>query len=56
MTNASSPLLTVPMAIGTQTGPLMVMMHRLIASLVRCYAGEQRKLEIPTRVNVDETA
>ena len=28
-------------------GPLMVMFHRLVASLVRCYAGEQKNLEFP---------
>ena len=32
-----------------QRGPLMVMLHRLVASLVRCYAGEAKKLEIPRR-------
>lgn len=31
-----------------QTGPLMVMLHRLAASLARCYMGESRRLEIPT--------
>ena len=32
---------------GEQKGPLMVMMHRLVSSLVRCYAGETKILEIP---------
>jgi len=41
-------VLTHPMQLGDQTGPLMVMLHRMIASLVRCYAGEQKQLEIPT--------
>ncbi len=41
-------LLAQPLALGDQTGPLMVMLHRLVASLVRCYAGESRVLEIPT--------
>lgn len=41
-------VLTQPMRLGDQTGPLMVMLHRMVASLVRCYAGESRTLEIPT--------
>jgi len=41
-------VLTQPMKLGDQTGPLMVMLHRMMASLVRCYAGEQKQLEIPT--------
>lgn len=49
-------LLTLPMTLGTQTGPLMVMLHRLTASLVRCYAGEQKKLEIPTVCPIDHPA
>jgi len=32
---------------GTQTGPLMVALHRMVASLVHCYQGESRRLEIP---------
>lgn len=28
-------------------GPLMVQLHRYVASLVRCYQGEDRQLEIP---------
>ena len=40
-------ILTQPMKLGEQTGPLMVMLHRLVASLTRCYAGEQKQLEIP---------
>jgi len=34
-------------ASGDQTGPLMVMLHRQVASLVRCYAGEARRIEVP---------
>ncbi len=41
-------ILTTPMVLGDQTGPLMTMLHRLLASLTRCYAGEQKQLEIPT--------
>jgi len=40
-------VLTQRMKLGDQTGPLMVMLHRLAASLVRCYAGEAKQLEIP---------
>lgn len=29
------------------TGPLMVQLHRYVASLVRCFQGEARSLEIP---------
>lgn len=46
-------LLTTPMTLDEQTGPLMVMLHRLAASLVRCYAGEQKKLDIPTRAAIE---
>ena len=46
--------LTVPMQLGgadePQRGPLMVQMHRYVASLVRCYAGEAKRLEIPEAV------
>jgi CRISPR-associated protein Cas1 len=40
-------LLTLPMRLGEQTGPLMVMLHRTVASLARCFAGEAKRLEIP---------
>ena len=40
-------VLNTTMQLANQTGPLMVMLHRLVASLVRCYAGEQKHLEIP---------
>ncbi len=40
---------------GDQTGPLMVMLHRLLASLVRCYAGESRRLEIPVPASVEDS-
>jgi CRISPR-associated protein Cas1 len=43
-------LLIQPMQLGEQTGPLMVMFGRLVASLVRCYTGEAKKLEIPTPI------
>lgn len=37
--------------LGETTGPLMVQLHRMVASLVRCYRGEAEKLEIPERVD-----
>ncbi len=40
-------LLTHPMQLDDETGPLMVMLHRMVASLVQCYAGESRTLRIP---------
>lgn len=40
-------LLVTPMSLGDQSGPLMVMLHRLATSLVRCYTGEQKRLGIP---------
>ncbi len=40
-------LLTRTVRLKDQTGPLMVMLHRLVASLVKCFAGEQKLLEIP---------
>jgi len=33
--------------IGVFSGPLMVGLHRTAASLARCYAGKQKKLELP---------
>ena len=44
-------LLTVEIEVGGQKGPLMVALERLTASLVRCYAGEQKDLELPTLWN-----
>ncbi len=32
---------------GDETGPLMVCMHRYVASLIRCYRGETKQLLIP---------
>jgi len=40
-------LLTLEVRCADQTGPLMVALHRMVASLVRCYAGESKRLEIP---------
>lgn len=33
--------------IGETTGPLMVGLHRTAASLVRCFAGEQKEMDLP---------
>lgn len=40
-------VLTAEVRIGDESGPLMVALERMTASLVRCYAGRDRKLEIP---------
>jgi CRISPR-associated protein Cas1 len=40
-------LLEMKIALGEQTGPLMVAMHKFVASLVRCYSGESKTLEVP---------
>ncbi len=40
-------LLSVQFQIGCLTGPLMVMIHRMVSSLVRCFEGKQKHLEIP---------
>ena len=40
-------LLAAPVELGGERGPLMVNLHRMIASLVRCYQGEVKRLEIP---------
>jgi CRISP-associated protein Cas1 len=36
-----------PVTIGEFEGPLMVGLHRTMASLQRCFAGEQKELELP---------
>ena len=41
-------LLTVEIDVGGQRGPLMVALHRYVASLVSCYEGETKRLSIPT--------
>jgi CRISPR-associated protein Cas1 len=40
-------LLAEPVSIAGQVGPLMVSLHRMMASLVRCFQGEQKKLDLP---------
>ena len=41
-------LLTVEIHVAGQRGPLMVALHRYVASLVSCYEGETKRLSIPT--------
>lgn len=36
-----------PVTIAGYNGPLMVGLHRTAASLVRCFAGEQKEIELP---------
>ena len=43
-------LLAEDVRLGEETGPLMVAMHRYIASLVRCFQGEAKRLLIPQSV------
>lgn len=48
-------LLVAPSRLGDQTGPWTVMLQRMVASLVRCYAGESRRLEIPEPCELADT-
>jgi len=47
-------LLTAPVRVGDQSGPLMVGLHRTVASLVRCYEGATRRLLLPVAIDSDE--
>jgi CRISPR-associated protein Cas1 len=38
---------------GDELGPLMVQLHRYVASLVRCFTGDSRELEIPKAIAGD---
>jgi CRISPR-associated protein Cas1 len=40
-------LLTTTVRVGDQTGPLMVGLHRTVASLVRCFEGTDDRLLLP---------
>jgi len=40
-------LLTATVRVGDQTGPLMVGLHRTMASLVRCIQGQEKRLLLP---------
>jgi CRISPR-associated protein Cas1 len=44
-------LLTEEIEVARARGPLMVALERVVASLVRCYAGEQRAMELPAPCN-----
>lgn len=43
-------LLADPVRFGGEVGPLMVNLHRMVGSLVRCYQGKERQLQIPLPV------
>lgn len=47
-------VLTQRLRLGEEIGPLMVMLHRMVASLVHCYAGDAKRLEIPVAVRAEE--
>jgi hypothetical protein len=40
-------ILSEPVTIAGSVGPLMVSLNRMLASLVRCYEGEQKLLDLP---------
>lgn len=40
-------ILAEEVSLGDQSGPLMVQLHRMAASLLRCYEGASRRLEMP---------
>ena len=40
-------LLAEDVRLGDETGPLMVSLHRYVASLVKCFAGDEKRLVIP---------
>jgi CRISPR-associated protein Cas1 len=44
-------VLTETVCLAGEKGPLMVALERLTASLVRCYGGEQKKLDLPVLWN-----
>lgn len=44
-------LLTDEVQTGDFAGPLSVALHRYVSSLVKCYSGESRVLEVPVRCN-----
>jgi len=44
-------LLIETVRLGGEKGPLMVALERVTASLVRCYGGEQKKLDLPVLWN-----
>jgi CRISPR-associated protein Cas1 len=48
-------LLAEDVQLGSESGPLMVCLHRYVASLVKCYQGEAKKLLIPERLKSAST-
>jgi CRISP-associated protein Cas1 len=40
-------LLAEPITVAGQAGPLMVCLHRMLGSLVRCFEGDQKLLDLP---------
>lgn len=40
-------LLTLKVRVGQHAGPLLVALHRMVASLVRCLEGEEKRIQIP---------
>ena len=43
-------LLADRVRMGDDTGPVMVNIHRMVASLVKCYQGESKRLELPRAI------
>ncbi|MGO8750161.1 MAG: type II CRISPR-associated endonuclease Cas1 [Thermoguttaceae bacterium] len=48
-------LLADSVRIGHERGPLMVSLHRMVASLVRCFQGDANRLEIPRACSSADT-
>jgi CRISPR-associated protein Cas1 len=46
-------IMTETVRIAEQTGPLMVALHRMVASLVRCYQGTDKTLHFPVAIEDD---
>ncbi len=46
-------LLTATVRMEDQTGPLMIALHRMTASLAKCLAGGEKKLSIPVAMDRD---
>ena len=44
-------LLAEDVRLGDETGPLMVVLHRYVASLVKCFQGQAKRLEIPKMIS-----
>lgn len=49
-------LLAVPVNFADERGPLMVNLHRMASSLVKCFQGQTKKLEIPTAIVEEASA